>query len=144
MARRKPKPRELFLSHSSADQKFVDKLARVLRKHGIKVWYSRHKLVGADQWHDEIGEALRRCDWFLVVLSANSVRSMWVKRELLFALKQPRLSDHIIPVVYRPCAYSQLSWALDDSQMVVFEQGFAKGLQRLLEVWDLQMRPTHG
>jgi hypothetical protein len=37
---------------------------------------------GAQQWHDEIGTALKRCDWFLLVLSPQSVRSMWVKHEL--------------------------------------------------------------
>jgi hypothetical protein len=61
-------PREVFLSHSARDRRFVERLAGVLREHGIPVWYSRTNIVGAKQWHDEIGKALTRCDWFVVVL----------------------------------------------------------------------------
>jgi hypothetical protein len=34
--------------------------------------YSRTNLVGAQQWHDEIGAALQCCDWFAIVLSPNA------------------------------------------------------------------------
>jgi len=84
-------PREIFLSHASADRRFADKLARMLRQHGLPVWYSRTHLRGAQQWQEEIGLALRRCDWFVVILSPKSVKSMWVKRELSHALIQKRL-----------------------------------------------------
>jgi hypothetical protein len=131
----KRKPAELFLSHASADRRFVSKLALLLRKHGIHVWYSRHALVGADQWHDEIGKALRRCDWFLVILSPAAVKSMWVKREVLFALKQRRFRDRIIPLLYKPCAPDKVSWALDDAQMVDFQKGFDAGMTKLLAIW---------
>lgn len=66
-------------------------MAEVLKRHGVPVWYSRVNIRGAQQRHDEIGAALRRCDWFAVLLSPHSVRSMWVKRELLFALSRVAL-----------------------------------------------------
>ena|SRR2546427_2421434 len=53
-------------------------------------------ILGAQQWHDEIGAALRRCDWFVLVLSPNAIESIWVKRELLFSLQQNRFEDKII------------------------------------------------
>ncbi len=95
-------PNEVFLTHSSLDREFVAELASVLRHHGVPVWYSQTNILGAQQWHDEIGTALRRCDWFLLVLTPNSVESMWVKRELLFALQQNRFADKIVPLLYRP------------------------------------------
>jgi len=73
-------PEEIFLSHSSADRPFTTKLADVLRRHGIPVWYSDTNILGAQQWHDEIGVALGRCDWLVLVLSPSSVASKWVKR----------------------------------------------------------------
>ena len=133
--KRARRPRELFLSHASADHKFVDKVASFLRKEGIRVWYSRHHLVGADRWHDEIGRALRRCDWFLVVVSRKSVRSMWVRREVMFALKQRRFQNRMIPLLYQDCSMEQLSWALDDSQTVDFRDSFSLGCRKLLEIW---------
>ena len=75
--------REVFLSHSGRDRGFVVRLARVLKTHKIKYWYSETHIVAAKQRHDEIGDALSRCDWFIVVLTPDSVRSQWVKRELL-------------------------------------------------------------
>lgn len=136
MPRRK-KPREIFLSHATADKSFVNRIATLLRAHGVRVWYSRHHLRGADRWHDEIGQALQRCDWFLVVLSPASVQSMWVKREVLFALKQRRFADRIVPLLYKKCDLERLSWALDDSQMVDFTAGFDRGSLGLLKVWRL-------
>lgn len=72
-------PNEVFLSHSSRDVQFVEELVGALRRHGIPVWYSRTNIRGAQMWHDEIGAALRRCDWFVLVLSPGAVGSPWVK-----------------------------------------------------------------
>jgi hypothetical protein len=112
-------PTEVFLSHATPDRKVADFFASVLRANGIPVWYSRTNIVGAQQWHDEIGEALRRCDWFLVLVSRASVQSMWVKRELVFALNDSRYEERIIPVVLEKCDVAQLSWTLDGMQFVV-------------------------
>src|SRR3712207_4843981 len=113
-------PNEVFLSHSHVDQHFATPLVEVLRRHGIPVWHSATNIVGAQQWHDEIGAALKRCDWFVVVLSPNSVASVWVKREVHFALRDERYTDKIIPVLYQPCEYDRLSWTLPLLQVVDF------------------------
>jgi len=68
-ARKFRRPRETFLSHSSKDRRFAMRLATMLRDHGMPVWYAPTEIIGAQQWHDEIGSALARCDWFVLVLS---------------------------------------------------------------------------
>jgi len=93
--------------------------------------------MGAQQWHDEIGAALQRCDWFAVVLSPQSVESMWVKRELLKALEQRRFENRIIPILFQPCDYEQLSWTLSFFQMIDFTGQFADGMRELLRVWAI-------
>lgn len=135
-------PDELFLSHSSLDEEFVTRLADVLRSHGIPVWYSKTNILGAQQWHDEIGDALMRCDWFLVVLSPSSIRSMWVKRELLFALQQERFTEKIIPVLYQECDYAQLSWVLPSFQIIDFQGIFEDGCRDLLRTWGVGYKPS--
>jgi len=104
-----PIPKELFVSHASGDRKFVDRLAKVLERHGIRYWYSRRNLIGAQQWHDEIGAALKRCDWFLIMLSPAAVKSQWVKLELVSALNDRRYRNRIVPVLAKPCDYRKLS-----------------------------------
>jgi hypothetical protein len=106
----------------------------------VPVWYSQTNILGAQQWHDEIGAALRRCDWFLLVLSPHSVESMWVKRELLFALQQDRFADRIVPVLLQPCGFDRLSWVLSSFQFVGFQESFEEGCRALLRVWGLGYR----
>ena len=130
-------PDEVFLSHSSADRSFAERLAATLRRHGVPVWYSATNILGAQQWHDEIGAALTRCDWFVVALSPNALESMWVRRELLFALQERRFDGRIAPVIYQPCSHMQLSWTLSQIQMVDFSDDFDRGCRNLLRIWGL-------
>lgn len=131
-------PTELFLSHASQDQRFASRLAKTLERHGILVWYSKTSLIGSQRWQDEIGEALQRCDWFLVVLSPNALESMWVRRETQYALRQRRLDKRIVPALYRPCDLEKLSWVLPDFQIVNFHRKFETGCRELLRIWDLE------
>src|SRR5207249_4867915 len=94
LVKRKPRPpKKVFLSYATRDRRFADRVARLLRKSGVPVWYSRSHLRGAQQWQQEIGAAVRRCDWLLIILSPAAVKSMWVKRELFYALNQKRYEN---------------------------------------------------
>ena len=136
-ARKSELPREVFLSHSSKDRKVAGRIADMLRAHGVPVWFSRTNLLGAQQWHDEIGQALARCDWFVVILSPAATRSKWVKRELLYALRSPRYENRIIPLRYRKCDIDNLSWTLDDFQAIDFTEEFSTGCRLLLRTWGV-------
>ena len=136
-------PHEAFLSHSSLDHDFVTDLADALRRHGVPVWYSRTNIMGAQQWHDEIGAALRRCDWFLLVLSPNAVASMWVKRELIFALQQNQFENRIVPLLWQACDFDRLSWVLPSFQIIDFQRTFEDGCRDLLRLWGLGYQPGH-
>ena len=135
-------PEELFLSHSSEDRVFATAVAEMLRHHNVPAWYSDVNIVGAQQWHDEIGAALGRCDWFVVILSPNSVASMWVKRELMFALQQDRFENRIVPLLYQDCDVDSLSWVLRSFQSVDFHRGFGTGCRHLLRIWGIGYRPA--
>ena len=144
MPRSRASEREVFLSHSSRDRAFVVRLARVLKQHNIRYWYSAAHIAGGQQWHDEIGEALARCDWFLVILTPDAVRSVWVKRELLFALNESRYNERIIPLLRKPCDYARLSWALPEFQLVDFTGDFGTGCRRLLRIWGVNYSTPTG
>ncbi|HKV10889.1 MAG TPA: toll/interleukin-1 receptor domain-containing protein [Thermoanaerobaculia bacterium] len=130
-----PAPTEVFLSHSSEDRLFASTLGDLLEGHGIPYWYSQRDILGAQQWHDEIGKALARCDWFLLVLSPAAVASKWVKHELLYALQEKPYEDHIVIVEHQPADYKKLSWTLRNFQWVDFRQDFADGCRELLRIW---------
>lgn len=138
-ARARPRaPREAFLSHASADRALAGALATTLRAHGVKIWYSTTSIRGAQQWHDAIGRALRRCDWFLLLLSPSAVRSRWVKQELLFALNKSQYAERIIPLLAKRCDTDALSWTLDALQHIDLRRRYEPGCRELLRIWGLR------
>lgn len=132
-------PLEVFLSHSSHDREMAERIAVLLRDHGIPTFYSPANILGAQQWQDEILKALHRCDWFLVLISPEAVNSMWVKREVAVALNDPRYEKTMIPLRYRPCDLGSLGW-LNQSQIVDFQGDFRANCRELLRIWGLGLK----
>lgn len=135
---------ELFLSHTTADRPFVERLSRSFDAQGIRYFYSKRHIKGARQWHDELGAALERCNWFLVVLSKRSVKSVWVKRELLFALQSSKYQERIVPLLLESCPTGKLSWTLPGFQYVDFRRSFKVGSAALLEAIHLPPAKNRG
>lgn len=133
-------PLELFLSHCHEDHEAVGRLTAILRDHGVPVWLSEDAIRGSRRWHDEIGAALARCDWFMVLLSPASVRSDWVKEEIRYAMRQPRLRTRIIPVMHETCDPDQLSWTLGNRQMIDLRADWQAGCRELLRIWGIGLR----
>jgi hypothetical protein len=133
-------PVEVFLSHSTRDKRFLKRLAAVLRNHGLSVWFSEHGIRAAAQWHDEIGAALARCDWMIVILSPAAIASRWVKREVTHAIEEPRFDGRIIPVRISACEAKGLSWVLPQIQTIDFIGRFDKACRELLDIWGIRYR----
>ncbi len=116
----------------------ASRVAEFLRSRGVAVWYSKTHIKAGQQWHDEIGRALERCDWFLVLLSPAAVQSHWVKRELLYALNDARYEEHIVPLNYQKCDFAKLSWTLGSFQLGDFTGTMEAGALKLLERWGIK------
>lgn len=132
------RPTEVFLSHAARDVRFARKLRSRLAQLDVPVWLAPTELKGAQEWHDEIGRALERCDWMVLVLSPDAIVSKWVKRELVFALNEDRFVGRIVPLLYRPCGWKALSWTLGQIQRIDFQR-FDLGLRELLAVWGIEL-----
>lgn len=115
-------------------------LADLLAKHGVPCFYSPRSILGAQQWHDEIGAALKRCDWFVLVLSPDAVASSWVKRELLYALNARRFEGRIVPLQWRACDPEELSWTLPQFEWIDFASDFHGGCRELLRIWGIGLK----
>jgi predicted component of type VI protein secretion system len=132
--------REVFLSHASHDQAKARRLRNKLVAYGIPVWFSAHHIRGAQQWQDEIGKALARCDWFLLLLTPHAVESMWVKREVNFVLSEKRYQERILPLIFKECDYRALSWTLPQFQMIDFTKDYSRALEQLLHNWRIPLK----
>src|SRR4051812_26450408 len=73
---------KVFVSHSSTDKPFVDRLVADLMRHAIPVWYDKFDLNVGDSVPGSLNEALGSAKYFAIVLSRAAVESSWVREEL--------------------------------------------------------------
>jgi hypothetical protein len=90
----------VFVSYSRKDIDFARNLAGDLEKAGFETWWDISKLKGGDDWVRVIPAAIEASQYFVILLSPDSVISQWVEKEYLHALN---LRLKIVPVMIRPC-----------------------------------------
>lgn len=89
-----------FISYSSKNQDFAERLHADLQNKGVRCWFAPHDLaIGAKTW-DTVDEAIRLCDKLLLILSGNSIASDWVEDEVnkAFAEERDRKQPVLFPV----------------------------------------------
>lgn len=88
---------EIFISYSRHDSSivhpFVNKIQDVLK---IKCWIDMEGIESGDQFEDVIIEAIDRSKIVLFMLSDNSIKSNWTKKEVYYAEGEQK---RIVPVV---------------------------------------------
>lgn len=77
-----------FISHSTRDQEFADRLHADLQAKGVRCWFAPHDVKGGRKLHEQIDEAIRLHDRLLLILSPHSMTSEWVKTEMSKARKR--------------------------------------------------------
>jgi uncharacterized protein YjbI with pentapeptide repeats len=79
-----------FISYSSKDQEFAERLHTDLQVKGVRVWFAPHDLPIGARIRPAIDESIRLHDKLLLVLSETSVGSQWVEQEVETALARER------------------------------------------------------
>lgn len=77
-----------FISYSSQDEEFAEKLYASLRSQGIKTWYAPEKMKIGDKIWQTINRSIRSYNKLLLVLSKHSINSYWVETEVEAAIKE--------------------------------------------------------
>jgi tetratricopeptide (TPR) repeat protein len=104
----------IFISYAHADEQaksrvqwltFVMKYLRPAVKHGdFEVWTDREAEGGAD-WEEKIGQNLRACHIFVLLVSPNSMSSNYIiDKEILIARERQAAGDdlHVYPLLLEP------------------------------------------
>ena len=76
-----------FISHSSADDRFVARLYKRMQRARLRVWNDVYEMQGGKEIVTQLTRAIHRHDRLLLVLSPASMRSRWVKKELKAAIE---------------------------------------------------------
>jgi hypothetical protein len=91
---------QVFISYSRKDINFARRLAADLEQAGFDVWWDISDLKGGDDWVRFIPAAIQASQYFVVLLSPNSIQSEWVAKEYSYAL---RLRKKVVPAMIKPC-----------------------------------------
>jgi len=71
-----------FISSSTRDQEFAERLHADLQAKGVRCWFAPHDIQAGRKIHEQIDEAIRTYDKLLLILSEHSMSSSWVKTEI--------------------------------------------------------------
>lgn len=114
-----------FLSYSSKDQEFADRLHADLQQKHVRCWFAPEDLKIGDRFRERIDEAVRLYDKLLLVLSDSSIESPWVEDEVEAALEKERLQKRLVLFPIR----------LDDAVMTS-PKAWAARVRRILHMGD--------
>jgi uncharacterized protein YjbI with pentapeptide repeats len=132
-----------FISYSSKDQRFVQRLYADMQSNGIRCWFAPENLAFGAKTRVSIDEAIRLHDKLLLVLSRHSVRSDWVEKEVETAMERERKEKRLVLVPVRldnAVMQEPSGWAADirrarhigDFRGWRNEDAYARALARLI------------
>lgn len=129
----------IFLSHTSIDKPFVEKLAKDLKRFGVNVWFDKWDIKVGDSITWEIEEGIRENEFFGIVLSPEAIDSEWVKNELSAAwVKQTKgRKVFILPILYRDCSIPSF---LADRKYADFREDYQVGFEELVAVLGINKK----
>jgi hypothetical protein len=90
-----------FISYTTKDQGFAERLHADLQSRGVRVWFAPHDMKIGERIRTTIDQSIRVYDKLLLVLSVDSVSSQWVEQEVETALRkerQPEGSTALFPI----------------------------------------------
>jgi hypothetical protein len=142
-----------FISYSSKDQDFVDRLHADLQVRGVRCWLDRENLVIGDKFRQRIDEAILVYDKLMLVLSERSLASDWVEGEVEAALEREgrekrivlfpiRLDDQVLETPVGWAAHIRRTRHIGDFTGWKDHDAYRKALDRLLR--DLQASAATG
>jgi uncharacterized protein YjbI with pentapeptide repeats len=79
-----------FISYSGCDESFASRLHADLQNHGVRCWFAPEDLKIGDRIREALDEPIQLLDKLLLVLSAHSMASAWVEKEVETAMERER------------------------------------------------------
>ncbi len=108
------KANRIFVSHSSLDKEFANLVAARLRETDMEPWVDSENILVGDDILDSLGSGLKTMDLFVLIVSAASLSSSWVEREVKFAIWEEikRKEALVLPFIVDHTAIEELPWYL--------------------------------
>jgi uncharacterized protein YjbI with pentapeptide repeats len=125
LARRRRETVSCFISYSTKNELFCEKLNRDIRKNGIHSWFAPDRMKVGDKMLDTIDRAIESSSKVILVLSSDSLGSSWVEDEVTraFAIERAKGTQILLPIRI-------------DSDVLQSEKGWAKKLRDSRHIGD--------
>jgi TIR domain-containing protein len=120
-----------FISYSSKDQTFAERLYADLQSRGVRCWFAPDHMRIGDKIIDSIDEAIRLRDKLLLILSDAAITSDWVEDEVTTAFEEERKRGDVVLFPVR----------IDDAVMQTSEAWAAK--LRARHIGDFTQRDSY-
>lgn len=105
----------IFISYAHSDKAHLDRLVAWLHHSEIdggQIWYDQH-IEGGNNWRDEISTALDEAFVLLVIVTSNSVKSLYCTYEWAYAMGQ---GIPILPLAFDEVAIADVPSPLTSKQ----------------------------
>lgn len=121
----------VFISYSTKDSDFIDKLSVELIKNKIPIWLDKFEMQPGDSLINKIQDGLTDSTFLIVVLSQYSIESEWCKKELNAGLMRELEEKQVvvIPILLDNC---QIPIFLKEKVYADFRTSFDNGFNNLL------------
>ena len=128
----KEQKKYIFVSYSSKDKRFVNRLINHLIDLDIKIWFDVFEIKIGDSIIEKINEALDRTEGIAIILSRNSIKSNWVKKEINTTLikKLNKKKIDIFPILIDNCTIPNL---LTEYKYADFRENFDSGFNNFID-----------
>lgn len=123
-----------FISYSSKNQLFADRLHADLQTKGVRCWFAPEDMKIGDRFRVKIDESIRVYDKLLLVLSENSVASSWVEKEVETAMEREQEDSQHRTVLFPV--------RLDDAVMEI-KTGWPADVRRTRHIGDFTHWKDH-
>jgi uncharacterized protein YjbI with pentapeptide repeats len=121
-----------FISYSTKDQEFADRIYADLQDKGVRCWFAPENLKIGDPFRQRIDMAIRRHEKLLLILSEHSVKSDWVREEVEAALERESREKRLVLFPVRV-----------DNAVMDTDQAWAASIRRQRHIGDFRDWKNH-
>ena len=132
-----PRRDHIFISYATEQWPLCDWLARRLAVEGYAIWCDRQKLLGGENWPNDIDLAIKERTFRMVALLSRASlakpnpQGEWLKG---FAVgKKIGIDDFVIPLNTEGLRSDDITWNLQPINYISFAPSWANGLKALLK-----------
>jgi hypothetical protein len=125
---------KIFISYSHQDVATANAIAAQLRHLGLGVWIDKEEVRPGDSFLEKMDEGLAVASYLIVLVSAISSQSRWVRREWMAALASK--GTVLLPVLLPG---GEMPPLIKDIVYLDFRSGIEPGLQQLNEFFEREL-----